>query len=933
MNSTSLQFRNLTTLENPGPATIADAIQLQAALHPKRPAIVTSYLPIFTFQDLSELIRSVGEQLHAAGIGASSRVGIVLPNGPESAVIAVAVAAHAIAFPLNSALTTAEFEFEFTRANLDTVVLPGWIDLLATASARACSIGILYASKAITSLADVGLKQIVEISSARQRSGVPSLNSVSVIQMSSGSTGIPKLILVTHANLFDIADKMQTWFGLSRNDRCACILPINSGFGFKITLVAPLLIGSSVAIANNPQPEDIAVWSSELDPTWFVATPTYLHTALDKLRSANGGKIAHSLRFFASTSARLPEAVRTGLEAILEIPGLEFYGLREAGIVAANPAPPATRKLGTVGLVSDDVAVLDGDGTILPRGEVGALAVRGKGVSPGYIDALPPERDTVPDADMSLKEWVPTGDLGIIDADGFLSVVGRIKEIINRGGEKIAPSEIEQTLLLHPAVRESVAFGVPHPRLGENVAAAVVLKPETEVTPSELHSFLCEHLATFKVPQRVYVTSILPRTATGKVRKSELIENLSNGDRHKIVPPEGDLELLIAGVWQRMLDRTDIGIDDNFFEAGGDSLLAIEMLVEVEALARRRIPLSALQAVFTIRQLAAAIVRNNPVEDELITYAKDGTGRPFFFCHGDDNYRGIYALRLADMIDQDFPVVLLNPRPDYDAVGRVRIEDVARLYVPHLLAAQPTGQFRIGGFCFAGLLAWEIAHQLANAGREVEFVVLIDSPSLNGRFILRVAKKVLNLVARISPSGTREEMRLNGMGLMWFHVRKIAVSGRPQYWQLLSGLLRNAFKVCRDVFKNRPLSTVPDALVESVSVQRHRYRSMSNYIPPYLDAEVFCLVCDEYATRMDYSPLAWNRLSRVVHIKQIPGRHHTCLTTLAGELANELRQIFSTRRSEVKAPQPTNSLTPKSPMMKSNDFREGVGAFRAKRLT
>lgn len=868
-----------------GLSTISDAIQLQATLQPDLPAIVCAGLLAFSFRELNTKIRQIGDELRAAGIGASSRVGVVLPFGPEAAVIAVAVSAHAIGFPLNPALSSTEFEFELKRADLDAVVLPGWIELPAAAPARAHSIGVFRASRAIHSLTEIDLEPVAKVPSVRQRSGVPSSRSVSVIQMSSGSTGAPKLILITHANLFDIAGKMRTWFGLSASDRCACILPIYSGFGFKIALVAPLLIGGSIILPKKQKPEDVAAWTSDLHPTWFVATPTYLHAALDKLRSGPGGKLVHSLRFFASTSAYLPEAVRTGLETILGIPGLEFYGLREAGIVAANPAPPAKRKPGSVGLISPDVAILNDDGDILPRGTAGAVAVRGQGVTPGYIEALPSGSDSLSQSNLSQNKWSLTGDLGIVDADGFLSIVGRKKDIINRGGEKIAPSEIEKALLLHPAVREAVAFGVPHPRLGENVSAAVVLKPETEATSSEFQEFLTEHLASFKVPQRVYLVRTLPRTGNGKVRTSELREYFSNRVR-QIAPPEGDLEVLIVEIWERVLGRTDIGVDENFFELGGDSLLAAEMIVEVETLIRRQIPRSALRAVMTVRQLAAAALRVSTTKNDLITCAKTGSGAPFFFCHGDDHNRGIYALRLANMIEKGFPIFLLNPfQEDYRETVQVTMEDMARRYVPQLLTAQPTGQFRIGGFCVGGLLAWEIAAQLVKAGRDVEFFVLIDAPSLNGRFAFSATKKLLSLIAQASPAAIRKKIDLDSMVFVWAWARRI-MGNRPIAWRVINRFFGNNSE-------NRPsLSVLPH--VREPQWMEH-YRRMANYLPQHIDTELFHLVCNENARRPDFSPLAWINLARVFHSKVIPGEHTTCITTFADKLATELERIFSAR--------------------------------------
>ena len=248
--------------------------------------------------------------------------------------------------------------------------------------------------------------------------------------------------------------------------------------------------------------------------------------------------------------------------------------------------------------------------------------------------------------------------------------------------------------------------------------------------------------------------------------------------------------------------------------------------------------------------------------------------------------------RLAPLIGQDFPIFLLNPRQVSNAAGQVTIEDMARLFVPQLLAAQPTGQFRIGGFCFGSVLAWEIANQLVKAGRKVEFIVLIDGPSLNGRITLRVAKRVLNLIARISPNKIRKKIRIDGMRVIWNYARTTGVRDRLNVWRVMRRLFF-------DFIGRRPLSAVSDITIEGDPLSMDRYRSLSNYLPPSIDTELFYLVCDENAMRMDYSPVAWTNLSRVVHFKGIPGGHITCIFTFAGELANELRQIFSARPSDL----------------------------------
>jgi thioesterase domain-containing protein/acyl carrier protein len=710
-------------------------------------------------------------------------------------------------------------------------------------------------------------------------------DSVAIVQSSSGTTGTAKLILVTHVNLLDLAGKLRSWLGLSPDDRSACTLPVHSGFGFKVALLAPLLTGGSVAITRTRRPEDLAEWLADLDPTWLAATPTFLHAALDALRSRTSATMrGHSLRFIASTTSYLPEAVRTGLEAALGVPALDFYGLREAGVVAVNPAPPARRKVGSAGVFwPDDVAVRDPDGEELPAGEVGEIAVRGRGVSPGYIDDLERGRDTVRGTEGFRKEWFSTGDLGTIDADGFLTIVGRTKEIINRGGEKISPYEVEKALLAHPCVREAGAFAVPHPRLGENVAAAVVLHPGTEATSAELRMFLYERLAPSRVPQQVFALDSLPRGTTGKISRSELATIVAGRPRQP-VPPSTLLELEIAEIWQRLLGHADFGVDDNFFEAGGDSLLATQMLMELESAVRQALPQAELRAAYTVRHLADAVMRATLESDDLVTCARRGSRTPFFFCHGDYLNRGFYALRLADLLGRDQPVFLVHPERDFDAHADTPLEVTARAYVSRLLALRPSGAFRLGGYCNGGLLAWEIAHQLTQAGREVELVVLIETISFNARPAIRAATRALRLIARLAPARMRTRIEADGTRAMWLWAERVD----PHIGR------RTLDKISR-AFTRAPRVTPP----AEVWAQGTR-ALMASYSPPALDSEVACLVCEQDWGKYKYSPSAWNHLARSVRAERIPGEHVSCVSLHARDLARVLQRLLSMGDSGIR---------------------------------
>jgi acyl-CoA synthetase (AMP-forming)/AMP-acid ligase II/acyl carrier protein len=822
------------------PQTVAEAIAQHAVRDPNRPAIVGTQFAPFSFRGLDLWIKQIGTQLRAAGIEPHSRVGIMLPHGPEGAVLGVAVACHAISVPLNSNRPESEIEEELARARLDALVLPSWVDSAALAIAQRSSFGLIEASRAAGSLSSVVLRQVRETPVLARRPVSPALDSIALIFTTSGTTGTARLVPVTHQNLLVTADKMRQWFNLSSDDRTAFVLPGYYGAAIKISLLAPLLLGGSVGLPTARHAQDLAEWIPDLCPTWLWGNPTFFQAVLDRLRSGAGTKLTHSLRFVVSGTAFLPPTLRAVLEETLGVPVLQSYGMSEAGILAADPAPPRKRKPGTVGLASrDELTIVGPEGDVLPDGEVGEIVVHGPTVSPDIgADA---------EAQHSNDRLLFTGDLGSIDSEGYLTVVGRTKELINRGGEKISPYEVERALLLHPSVKEAAAFSVPHPRLGENVAAAVVLKPGTNTPTQDIKTFLADHLAPFKIPQHVFVLPQLPKGATGKVSRSELSEAMAHRIRD-VAPPESALEFQILDIWQLLLHRDDIGIDDDFFELGGDSLLAVQMVLEVEAIARRKIPVSTLKAVYTVRQLAATIIRTASTSEELVTCAKEGDGTPFFFCHGDFATRGLWALKLVDMLGCHQPVFLAWPYRDPDP--KLSIEEMAKSYLPHLLAAQPTGAFYLGGFCNGGLLAWELAHQLESLGREVGYVVLIETRSFNARLPIRMIARLTRLIAAVAPGKISEKFKLDAMRAIWTRMK-------------------------RQVFYGPYL------------------RAMSNYLPPKLQCDVVAVLSEESRGMKEFSPMFWSRLAPKVHGRYVAGTHLGAITTYAGELALVLDGLLS----------------------------------------
>jgi acyl-CoA synthetase (AMP-forming)/AMP-acid ligase II len=299
-------------------------------------------------------------------------------------------------------------------------------------------------------------------------------------------------------------------------------MPLFHIHGLIAGVLAPLSAGSFVFCTPGFNALKFFAWMDEAAPSWYTAVPT-MHQAILGRAARNADAIASArLRFVRSSSASLPPQVMTELEATFGVPLIEAYGMTEAAHqMASNPLPPRPRYAGSVGIAAGpEVAIMDEQGALLPAGSVGEVVIRGPNVTPGY------RNNPQANASAFTNGWFRTGDQGVLDEAGYLRLTGRLKEIINRGGEKISPREVDEVILDHPAVAQVVTFAVPHPKLGEDVAAAVVLKEGLALTERELQQFVGQRLADMKVPRKVLFVAEIPKGATGKLQRIGLAEKL-----------------------------------------------------------------------------------------------------------------------------------------------------------------------------------------------------------------------------------------------------------------------------------------------------------------------------------------------------------------------------------------------------------------------
>jgi len=848
--------------------TIAD----HAAERPDKIAILSIAEGSLTYRQLTARLDTISLELRAAGLGQLARVGVLLDHNVEAAVVELGVASACISAPLDPAYTDRELLAALETYALDALVVARGDEARGRRLAAAGRIALLRPVGAPGDAATIGL-ELVEAGES-PRDGREADAGFAFLMRSSGTTGQPKIIPVTHANVLALPNNMRALFDVTEMDRSACTLPLYYSAGLTQTLLSSLVIGGSAAVPAKAARENLLSWFPALQPTWLSTSPATLRRMLDLLPEDEAVSLP-GLRFVICGASLVPDSLRAEAEARLGVPVLETFGTTESGVMTASGLPPRPRKYNTIGLAPpDEVAILGPDGERLGPGETGEIGLRGAHVTPGYIGIPTPE-----------DGWLRIGDLGVIDEDGFLTIVGRVKEMINRGGAKISPYEVELAALEHPAVAEAAAYGAPHPRLGEAVALAVVFAPGMKVAASELKGFLAERIAGFKVPQAVVALDALPRGPTGKIVRDRLAEAHAGDAAEPVVPPYDILDHQILDVWRRLLKRDDIGVEDDFFEAGGDSLLGQEMLLEVEALARRKIPLDRITYPITIRSLHGAISaeleRDGPAEQQRVTRASEGDGAPFFFCHGDYLTRGLYALKLTDLLGLERPVHLVHP--GFEPGVHTSLPRIAAGVLPEMIKQQPEGPFRLGGYCNGGLLAWEIAHQLRTAGREVEVLAMVEPMSLNTRPWLRAARRVAAVVERLAPprDGAVRQMtrlwKLTTWGPSMGEIAKLAVA-----------------KLRRAVSGRRPPPAAPaspGATAYEEAISASVFEAMADYAPPPLDIKVHCFIATEGDDRADFDPSGWRALTPALTVSSVPGNHQGCVTLHLETLAAKLKSV------------------------------------------
>jgi acyl-CoA synthetase (AMP-forming)/AMP-acid ligase II/acyl carrier protein len=719
---------------------ILSLLRHQAAVQGARVAIEDrSNGRMLSYAELLAEIETLARGLKAIG---ATRIGLVLPNGSDMSCALLACTVVGTALPFNTAYTDQEFATYFAQTGISVLVTKP--DCAPAARRAATKLGL-------------SVVDFEELRSSGKSGGpalvTPSPEAVAMVLLTSGSTGRAKRVPLTHHNVCTSARDVCRSIKLSVDDRCLSMWELFHVGGLVDLLLAPLHSGGVVIATQGFNTAGFFDALEQSRPTWFQAVPTALGEMT--LYAKRQGKDCHrsSLRLIRSVAAALSPALMVETEQIFGVPVLQTFGMTEAGPLITSTSLDAERIQGSVGRsCGTEVAIFDPDWSLQSTGSEGEVAIRGPNVFAGY------EADPTANAEAFRDGWFRTGDLGRIDAAGNLFLTGRIKELVNRGGEKVNLREVDDALLRLSHVQEAASFPVPHRTLGEDVAAAVVLRQGMVTTSEALRASLADQLAAFKIPRRILVVEALPRNAVGKIDRRVLAESAAGtSDAFGPKKPEdlNETETRLARIWAQELGLAKVGPDDDFITLGGDSLAALRMLLATEAEFDRALPDDVLTHLSTIRELAQ-ILADSP--------ALEASGN-----HGghlaDSEYRQFVAISAMGRIPALRPGSLLKvvnfqggrkpliwffnspatemltlsqflpkDQPLYGGFsgGRIFERDdaslmrIARCYVEELKEVFPNGGIILGGNCQGGRVGWMVAKLLADEGIKVDALCFLE---------------------------------------------------------------------------------------------------------------------------------------------------------------------------------------------------------------
>ena len=734
------------TVKNEAHLCVRDLI-INGSQDPDATAIESPGLKPFTYRELREQTAYTVRSLNALGLRPNDRIAVVMPNGPHTAVAILAVMAGFTVIPLNSQNRVPEYDSVFSQLGISAVLVQKGVPTEAVA------------------VATTGKIRIIEVSCSRESAGFFTLDpegdaggnepvyagptDIAAIKLTSGTTARPKAVPISQKRFFAGMQVLNASCGLNSSDRNLHFLSTDTGFGYEPPLGGTFLSGGVLIYIRDFLPSDILSLIRTYNPTYYWGSPAHHHAIMQELEKVPRDQLRdHSLRLLMSGSAAIDPAIIRKTETVLGLRIINVYVMSEAYISVNNPG-----KTGSVGIpFVSGLEIRDDEDRPLPPGQAGEVVVRGDLVFDGYLNA--PEEN----AAAFIDGWFRTGDTGYLDHEGYLFLTGRKKEMINKGGRKIAPAEIDSVLISHPGVSDAMTFRIPDPVLGEDIASAVVKKEGVDVSEEDLRRFCLDRLNQFKVPRNILIVASVPKNPMGKPLREEgtnIFRNMAgpatgipekSGDQSS--PQVSGIEHRLLTMWEGILDRTDFTPEDDFFRCGGNSLTAIELLIRIQREYHANLPPDTIYRHPTIRQQAVLIAdatSEKPEYHPLIVPIREGGTLPPLFCiHALGGWIDHYAI-LAPCVDRNRPIFGLRARGlEPGETIPPTVEETARELVDAIKTVSRNGPYSIAGFSNGGTLAFECACQLTAQGDTVDFLGIIDqsAPATEIRYLKTLAARL-----------------------------------------------------------------------------------------------------------------------------------------------------------------------------------------------
>ncbi|MAZ04732.1 MAG: hypothetical protein CMN56_16485 [Sneathiella sp.] len=740
--------------------TLDDIVSFWAGETPDAPALLSKGQRPLTYLGLSEIVSDFRDFLSHIGISRNDRIAIVHSGGADMSTAMTALACSATVVPLNPALTMDEFFLHLRDKNIDALAIETGLPSSARKAAEMLNIPILEINSKNPGTAGSICLSGETIAKETIAPMAAETDDLLVVFSTSGTTSHGKTIPLSHHTMMPRLANMVKMLGMSRQDQMLNIMPLFHTGGFSAGMLTSLYSGASFFPIKNNDVDLLFRSLAEAQPTIISGGYTVFHSIERKAADYREiiDSVKPSLRMLRTGTGHLDEKVSQSLTSIFETPVVEAYGSAETSFMSCTNLPPLANKPGSVGQPDRTrISIVDENETPVQPGEKGEIVVTRTTVFNGY------ENNPTADSEAFSQDWYHTGDEGYLDEDGFLFVTGRLKEMINRGGIKIIPTEIDQAALMHEAVREAVAYPLPHKTLGDDLALAIVLEAGKSASANEIKAFLKKALISNKIPSHILFVKEIPKSATGKPQRRKLHHQLelkiadSFNSQDEMSGAGTASEEKLKNIWQDVLEKEDIGLNDNFFALGGDSLQAVDLFMRIEKELDRSLPRDILFEAGTIRELAQ-LIDEEQTASCIVAIQPNGSRPPLFFVHpiGGEvlGYR-----ELARHLKADQPFYGIQQFHSGDDFARyASIEDMADFYLGEIRELQPTGPYFLGGHSFGGLVAYRIAQKLSALGEEIAFLGLLDSYLPNSKryitpqeWLVRHFRIWLRLPAREKP--------------------------------------------------------------------------------------------------------------------------------------------------------------------------------------